>query len=298
MTFELISNAANAIVSGVLLGGLYAVASLGLTITFGLLEIPNVAHPTFIVLGAYCAAFANSFGLDPVLAGILFAPLFYAGGVALYQAYFLSFERGGRTNTLQSFTFFFGVALVLQVALILAFGVELTSVDAPYIGRSLIVSLAIGEITMPYRLIVPFGIGLATGLVMWLFLAKTRSGLAIRAVAHDTDALRIIGLSPAQAKRRAFGLAMLTAALAGAALVVVTPVDPTTGVQYIGRIFAVVVLAGMGSVPGTIVAALAIGVVEKLVEAYLGATWAPGVAFAALLGTLALRPSGIFGIAR
>jgi branched-chain amino acid transport system permease protein len=78
----------------------------------------------------------------------------------------------------------------------------------------------------------------------------------------------------------------------------VTPVDPTTGVQYIGRTFAVVVLAGMGSVPGTIVAALAIGVVEKLVEAYIGATWAPGVAFTALLGTLALRPSGIFGIAR
>jgi branched-chain amino acid transport system permease protein len=291
MTFELVSNA---IVSGGLLGGLYAVASLGLTITFGLLEIPNVAHPTFIVLGAYCVEFANSLGVDPVLAGILFAPLFYAGGVALYEAYFLSFERSGRGNTLQSFTFFFGVALVLQVSMILAFGVDLKSVSAPYIGKS----LTVGEITMPFRLIVPFGLGLATGLVMWLFLSKTRAGLAIRAVAHDADALRIIGLNPAQAKRRAFGLAMLTAALAGGALIVVTPVDPFTGVQYIGRTFAVVVLAGMGSVPGTIVAAVAIGVVEKLVEAFIGATWAPGVAFAALLGTLAVRPSGIFGIAR
>jgi len=289
--FELVSNA---IVSGVLLGGLYAVASLGLTITFGLLEIPNVAHPTFIVLGAYCVEFANSLGVDPVVAGILFAPLFYAGGVALYHAYFLSFERTGRVNTLQSFTFFFGVALVLQVSMILAFGVDLTSVSAPYIGKS----LTVGEITMPFRLIVPFALGLATGLIMWLFLSKTRTGLAIRAVAHDADALRIVGLSPAQAKRRAFGLAMLTAALAGSALIVVTPVDPSTGVQYIGRTFAVVVLAGMGSMPGTIVAAVAIGVVEKLVEAFIGATWAPGVAFAALLGTLAVRPSGIFGIAR
>jgi branched-chain amino acid transport system permease protein len=294
MTIELVSHASNAIVSGVLLGGLYAVASLGLTITFGLLEIPNVAHPTFMVLGAYCAVFANSLGVDPVLAGLLFAPLFYAGGVALYQAYFLSFERGGRTSTLQSFTFFFGVALVLQVSLILAFGVDLQSVSAPYIGRS----LTVGTITMPYRLIVPFVLGLATGLVLWLFLARTRTGLAIRAVAHDADALRIIGLDPAQAKRRAFGLAMLTAALAGSALAVVTSVDPNTGVQYIGRTFAVVVLAGMGSVPGTIVAAAAIGVVEKLVEAFIGATWAPGVAFAALLGTLALRPGGIFGISR
>jgi branched-chain amino acid transport system permease protein len=295
MTFELVSNA---IVSGILLGGLYAVASLGLTITFGLLEIPNIAHPTFIVLGAYCVEFANSLGADPVVAAVLFAPLFYAGGVALYEAYFLSFERAGRSNTLQSFTFFFGVALVLQVSMILAFGVDLKSVSAPYIGKSLTFSLIVGDITMPFRLIVPFGLGLAAGLVMWLFLAKTRAGLAIRAVAHDADALRIIGLSPVQAKRRAFGLAMLTAALAGGALIVVTPVDPSTGVQYIGRTFAVVVLAGMGSVPGTIVAAVSIGIVEKLVEAFIGATWAPGVAFAALLGTLALRPSGIFGIAR
>ena len=291
MTFDLVSNA---IVSGVLLGGLYAVASLGLTITFGLLEIPNVAHPTCIVLGAYCAEFANALGVDPVVAGILFAPLFYAGGVALYQAYFLSFERRGRGNTLQSFTFFFGIALVLQVSLILAFGVDLKSVSAPYIGKSLI----IGDITMPFRLVVPFVLGLATGLVMWLFLAKTRTGLAIRAVAHDPDALRIIGLSPTQAKRHAFGLAMLTAALAGGALIVVTPVDPFSGVQYIGRTFAVVVLAGMGSVPGTIVAAVIIGLVESLVVTFVGATWAPGVAFAALLGTLALRPSGIFGVAR
>src|SRR5215470_15210535 len=169
MTFELLSNA---IVSGVLLGGLYAVASLGLTITFGLLEVPNVAHPTFIVLGAYCAEFANSMGVDPALAGILFAPLFYAGGVGLYQAYFLSFERCGRTNTLQSFTFFFGLALVLQVSMILVFGVDLKSVGAPYIGKS----LTIGEVTMPFRLIVPFVLGLATGMVMWLFLSKTRTG--------------------------------------------------------------------------------------------------------------------------
>jgi branched-chain amino acid transport system permease protein len=291
MTFELVSNA---VVSGVLLGGLYAVASLGLTITFGLLEIPNVAHPTFIVLGAYCAEFANALGVDPVLAGMLFAPLFYASGVALYQAYFLSFERRGRGNTLQSFTFFFGVALVLQVSLILAFGVDLKSVSAPYIGKS----LTIGEVTMPFRLIVPFALGLATGMVMWLFLSKTRTGLAIRAVAHDADALRIVGLSPTLMKQRAFGLAMMTAAVAGAALIVVTPVDPFSGVQYIGRTFAVVVLAGMGSVPGTIVAAMVIGLVESLVVTFVGATWAPGVAFAALLGTLALRPSGIFGIAR
>lgn len=284
----------NAIVSGFLLAGLYAIASLGLTITFGLLEIPNVAHPTFIVLGAYCAQLVNSLGVDPVVGGILFAPVFYLGGVALYQAYYLSFERRGRSNTLQSFTFFFGVALVLQVSLILVVGVDLTSVRAAYIGKS----LTIGAITMPYRLIVPFVIGTIVGAGMWLFLIRTRTGLAIRAVAHDADALRLVGLSPTRAKGRAFGIAMMTASLAGAALIVVSPVDPFTGTQYIGRTFAIVVLAGMGSVPGTLAAALVIGLLESLVVTFVGASWAPGVAFAALLGTLAIRPSGIFGMAR
>jgi branched-chain amino acid transport system permease protein len=286
--------ALNAIISGLLLSGVYAIASLGLTITFGLLQIPNVAHPTFIVLGAYCAQLLNSFGLDPIVAGLLFTPLFYLGGVLFYHVYFQTFERRGRSDTLQSFTFFFGIALVLQVSLVLVAGVDLTSVSAPYIGKS----LRIGPATMPYRLVIPFVIGTTVGLGMWLVLMRTRAGLALRAVAHDPNALRICGLSPTRAKANGFGLAMATASIAGAALIVVSPVDPFSGTQYIGRTFAIVVLGGMGSVPGTLVAAIAIGVVESLVITFVGATWAPGVAFAALLGTLAIRPSGIFGIAR
>jgi branched-chain amino acid transport system permease protein len=117
-------------------------------------------------------------------------------------------------------------------------------------------------------------------------------------VAHDANALRIAGLSPTRTKRHALGVAMMTASLAGGALIVVSPVDPFLGETYIGRTFAIVVLAGMGSVPGTLVAALIIGLLESLVVTFVGATWAPGVSFAALLATLALRPSGIFGIAR
>jgi branched-chain amino acid transport system permease protein len=291
MIFEL---GANAVISGVLLGGLYAVASLGLTIAFGLLQIPNVAHPTFMVLGAYCAYLGNLLGVDPVIASVIFAPGFYFVGMIFYQTYFVCFERRGRGNTLQSFTFFFGIAMVLEVALILAVGVDLRSVDVAYIGKS----LTLGIITMPYRFIIPFVIGSVVGAGMWLFLTRTHMGLAIRAVAHDDNALRIVALNPAQVKRRAFGIAMMTAALAGAALIVVNPVDPFIGREYIGRSFAIVVLAGMGSVPGTLAAAVIIGLLESLVITFVGATWAPGVAFAVLLATLAIRPSGIFGIAR
>jgi len=291
MLFEL---GANAVVSGLLLGGLYAVASLGLTIAFGLLQVPNVAHPTFMVLGAYCAYLGNLLGVDPVIASVIFAPAFYLAGMVFYQAYFVCFERRGRGNTLQSFTFFFGIAMVLEVALILAVGVDLRSVDVGYVGKS----LAIGFVTMPYRFIIPFVIGSIVGGGMWLFLSRTHMGLAIRAVAHDDKALRIVALSPTQVKRHAFGIAMLTAALAGAAVIIVNPVDPFIGREYIGRSFAIVVLAGMGSVPGTLAAAVIIGLLESLVITFVGATWAPGVAFAVLLATLAIKPSGIFGIAR
>ena len=178
--------------------------------------------------------------------------------------------------------------MVLEVALILAVGVDMRSVDAAYIGKS----LTIGIITMPYRFIIPFIIGSVVGAAMWLFLTRTHMGLAIRAVAHDEDALRIVALNPAQVKRRAFGIAMMTA------LIVVNPVDPFIGREYIGRSFAIVVLAGMGSVPGTLVAAVIIGLLESLVITFIGATWAPGVAFAVLLATLAIRPSGIFGVSR
>lgn len=286
--------ASNAVVTGLLLGGIYAVASLGLTIAFGLLQVPNVAHPTFVVLGAYCAYFGNLVGLDPVLAGALFAPAFYAAGMLFYEAYFICFERRGRGDTLQSFTFFFGVALVLEVVLILAVGVDLRSVGAGYIGKS----LTLGAVTMPYRLIIPFVIGSTVGAGMWAFLTRTHTGLAIRAVAHDDRALRIVALDPARIKRHAFGIAMMTAAFAGAALIVLNPVDPFIGGEYIGRTFAIVVLAGMGSVPGTLVAAGIIGLMESLVVTFVGASWAPGVSFTVLLATLAIRPSGIFGIAR
>lgn len=286
--------ALNAIVAGVLLGGIYVIASIGLSITFGLLDIPNVAHPTFIIIAAYCVYYANLLGIDPIVTGILLIPIFYFIGVVLYWIYEICFEARGKASTLQSFTFFFGIALVLEAALILVAGVDMVSVQAPYIGKS----MTIGAVLLPYRLVIPSALAIVAGILIWLYLTKTRAGLAIRAVAHDANAMRIIGLSPRKAKRTAFGIAMATAALAGAALIIVEPVTPFGGSQYVGRTFAIVVVAGLGSIPGTFVSAILIGLLESLVTAYVGGTWAPGVAFAVLLVTLAFRPSGIFGAAR
>ena len=122
-----------------------------------------------------------------------------------------------------------------------------------------------------------------------------RSGRAIQAVAQDRLALQLMGADPIKVKQWAFGLGMATAAIAGALLIIIGPVEPSVGRLYIGRAFAIVVLGGMGSISGMFIAALILGVVESIVTIFIGPSWAPAVAFGLLLLTLALRPAGLFG---
>jgi branched-chain amino acid transport system permease protein len=287
----LLDLALNAVATGILLGSLYALLSLGLAITFGLLHIPNIAHPAFVIAGAYLVAYANAWGWDPILAGIVGAAVFYVLGLLFYEFYLRVFESRGGGNTLQSLTLFFGVSLVVEIGLLLAFGADLRSVTVPYVGRS----LSIGLVTLPYRLLVPAALAPAVVLLLSIYFKRTHSGLAIRAVAHEERALSIAGIDPTWIKRHAFGIATALASVAGAALIITSPVDPFAGRLQIGRVFAVVVLAGMGAIPGTLVAALLIGIAESLVTSFVNPSWAPGVAFAILLGTLAFKPTGLFG---
>jgi branched-chain amino acid transport system permease protein len=284
----------NALVSGIVLGSIYALVALGLAITFGLLHVPNVAHPAMVVGGSYAVVISNGFGVDPLLAGLLWSVPFYGIGVALYEFYSRAFESRGRGNTLQSLTLFFGISLIIEVGLVVAFGTDLRSVDVGYVGRS----LSFGFIVVPYRFLIPAIVAPVVVLLLWIYLTRTNTGLAIRAVAYEERALQICGLDPAAIKRHAFGIATALAVIAGAALVVTGPIDPFAGRTQIGRVFAVVVLAGMGTIPGTLLAAILIGIAEAFVTTFLSPSWAPGVAFAILLGTLGLRPNGLFGALR
>lgn len=284
----------NALVTGVALGSIYALVAIGLAITFGLLHVPNVAHPAMVIGGSYAVAVTNSYGVDPLVAGVLWAIPFYVLGVILYEFYQRSFESRGRGNTLQSLTLFFGISLIVEVGLVVAFGTDLRSVQVGYVGQS----LRMGFIILPYRFLIPALIAPVVIFLLWLYLTRTNTGLAIRAVAYEERALQICGLNPAAIKRHAFGIAMALTAIAGAALVIIGPIDPFAGRTYLGRVFAIVVLAGMGTIPGVLVAAILIGVAESFVMTFLSPSWAPGVAFAILLATLGLRPSGLFGMPR
>jgi branched-chain amino acid transport system permease protein len=281
----------NAIVAGILLGGFYAAVALGLAITFGQLDIVNIAHPAFVIAGSYAAWIINTrTGLDPVLAGVLVTPIFFLVGMAIYRIYYAAFERTGQ-ESLSGLAFFFGLMFIIEVTLILVYGVDYRLVSAGYIGES----INVGFVGIPFRMLVPFAVAVLLTGGVHLYLSRTFTGRAILAVAQDRLALQLMGADPVRIKQFAFGLAIATTAIAGSLLIIIGPVEPSVGRQYIGRVFAIVVLAGMGSIPGMMVAALIIGIVETLVGTFMGPSWSPAVSFGVLLLTLAVRPAGLFG---
>lgn len=281
----------NAVVAGLLLGGFYAAVALGLSIAFGQLDIVNIAHPAFIIVGSYFAYFFGAqFGFDPVLTGVLFAPLFFLMGIVVYRIYYVSFERTGQ-ESLSGLAFFFGLMFIIEVTLILVYGVDYRLVSAPYIG----VNWRVGLVDFPLRMVVPFVVSMIMTIALYLYLSRTFMGRAILAVSQDRQALQLMGANPVRVKQVAFGLALATASIAGALLIIIGPVEPSINREYIGRAFAIVVLGGMGSITGTVLAAFILGIVESFIATFAGPSWAPAVAFGILLLTLAFRPSGILG---
>ena len=281
----------NAVVSGIVLGGFYAAVSVGLAISFGMLDIGNLAHPAFVILGSFCVYVLNQrLGIDPLIGAVLITPFFFVLGAGLYGVYHYSFERRGEEG-LRGLAFFFGILFITEVALILGFGVDYRFVEAPYIGPT----LHIGSIDFALRTLIPFIVSLVMVGGLQLYLSKTYMGRAILAVSQDSLALRLMSVRPYRVKLIAFAISIATASIAGALLIIIQPVEPSIGRDYIGRVFAIVVLGGLGSFPGMILAAFLLGVAESLTATFYGPSWSPAVAFSLLLLTLAFRPAGILG---
>jgi branched-chain amino acid transport system permease protein len=281
----------NAIVAGLLLGGFYVAVTVGVSVSFGILDIVNIAHPAFIILGSYIAYIVNTrLGVDPIVVAFAMLPVFYALGAAVYEVYYQSFERRGQ-EALRGLAFFFGLLFITEVALILVFGVDYRYVQAGYIGPT----WRIGFVDFPLRMLVPCVISLLMMVALQVFLSRSFTGRAIMAVAQDQQALRLMAVNPIRIKRIAFAISIATASLAGAFLIVIQPVEPSVGREYIGRVFAICVLGGLGSMPGTVIAAMLLGIVESITSTFYGPSWAPAVAFGLLLLTLAFRPAGLLG---
>jgi len=281
----------NAVASGMLLGGFYAAVALGLSIVFGRLDIVNIAHPAFVIIGSYVTFYINdNFGLDPIVVGLIFMPIFFLLGIGMYRFYYVCFERTGQ-ESLSGLAYFFGIMFIIEVLLILVYGVDYRNVQADYVGKT----LWIGIVGLPYRMLVPFIAATVVTGGVYLYLSKTYLGRAILAVSQDRVALQLMGADPIKVKQWAFGIGIATAVVAGALLITIHPVEPSVGRLYIGRVFAIVILGGMGSINGTFFAALMIGIAESLIATFIGPSWAPAAAYGILLLTLAVRPQGLFG---
>jgi branched-chain amino acid transport system permease protein len=281
----------NAIIAGLLLGGLYAAMSVGISISFGMLDVVNIAHPAFIILGSYIAYIVNDrMGFDPIAVSVVLSPLFFVLGMMLYRIYYLCFEKRGQ-ESLRGLAFFFGILFITEVALVLIFGVDYRMVQTAYSETT----WRFGPVDFPMRLVVPFLVSVTMVVGVQLFLTHTFFGRAVLAVAQDQLALRLMGVNPFRVKELAFALSIATAGVAGAFLIVIQPVQPAIGREYIGLVFAVCVLGGMGSIWGTLLGAFVLGLAESFTSTFFGPSWAPAVSFGLLLAALAFKPSGLLG---
>lgn len=280
------------IVSGALTGSLYAMIAVGLTIVFGVMRIINMAHGEMVMLGMFGAFWAyDLWRLDPFVSVALWVPLMFAFGMGVHRFLLRKIIPGGELNTL---LYTAGLSLLIaNLALFLWSGdyrnINLDYAAAPVrpFGVSVSVPLAIA-----------FAMAIAITTALYLFLSRTDTGRAIRATAQNPDSAALMGVNVARIDMITFGLGT---ALAGAAGILLAPslyLYPTVGEILIVKCFVVVVLGGLGSVPGAIAGGVLLGLVESLGAVYVSMAYKDAIGFVLFLLVLLFRPAGLFGVGR
>ncbi|WP_433868825.1 branched-chain amino acid ABC transporter permease [Saccharopolyspora sp. CA-218241] len=275
---------------GLLLGGLYALLAAGLTLYFGVMRVVMLAHSAFLVLAAYLAwFFSSSTGLDPLLSLLVTVPLFFGIGVAL-QRLLISRLRPA-TLTMMSVLLTFSLALIIEGLLGFAFTGTHRRIALPYSGAHLEVFGA----SVPVVKLIAFGLAaLALG-GLYALLKLTRFGQALRATIQHEEAAKLVGINTDRIAGLGFGLGLATAAVGGTALALDSTIYPSLHWHWIGPLMAIIVVGGLGSIPGAAIAAMVLGVGQSMLQIPLGTTWAQTFFYLALFATLMLHPQGFFG---
>ncbi len=278
------------LVLGVLLGGLYALLAAGLTLYFGVMRVVMIAHAAFLVLAAYLAWDVHErFGIDPLLSLVVTVPLFFLAGVG-FQRLLIARLRPA-TVTMMSVLLTFAVALVIEGMLGFVYSGTQRRVQLPYSAASIQV---LGAQVAVVKLIA-FGLAALSLLALFLLLTRSRFGQALRATIQHPQAARLIGIDTDRVAGYGFGLGLATAAVGGAALSLDSTIYPSLHWHWIGPLMAIIVVGGLGSIPGAAIAAMVLGIVQSLLQLPLGTTWAQTVFYLALFATLLVRPQGFFG---
>lgn len=279
-----------ALLNGILIGGILACLTLGFQLTFGVLHVIDFAVGGWVMLGGYAAYWAGALlGLDPFaslpLVFLLFAAVGYAMGPLIYRVRTSRYAR----PDLMALAFTFGIFITMQGGALWLWSFDTRTVTTQ-IGNQ---PLSLGPVTLPGLRVVAFGFAAALSLALFLFLHRTRLGLAVRAVAQNRETAGLMGINVRHVSAVVYGVYTGITAAAGVLIATIFSVNPDVGVKYTLFAFFVAVLAGLGSVGGVLVAGLFLGIIESMVSTYVGASYSHLVVFGALYLVLLLSPQGI-----
>jgi branched-chain amino acid transport system permease protein len=278
-----------AIVDGILYGGVYALMAVGLTLIFGVLDIINIAQGVLVVLAAYLSyVLSVHLHLDLFLGLVITIPVMFLVGVAI-QVLFMRRLRG-RERTSMSLLASYAVMIIIEGILYLVFGPDYVQLNASYVTSSVHVL----GFYLPYIYLYGFGLAVALVAALYLMLYRTTFGRSLRATMQDQTAARLVGIDINRVAALAFGIGVAVTAVGGMVFGATNAFNANSGYDLISRLLAIIILGGMGSIGGALVAAVFMSVTEAIVDIW-SPTWSVVVFYAALVIVLTFRPQGLFG---
>ncbi|UCB48087.1 MAG: branched-chain amino acid ABC transporter permease [Deltaproteobacteria bacterium] len=283
-------------VNGLLIGGVYGLAALGLSLIWGVMKVVNLAHGVFIMLGAYLGyGIFYVLGLHPLFAMFLAIPIGVGVGIVLYR-YLINRILEVATNELEQemmcLLFTFGLSMMIYGAALNIWGSDLRGVP------TLMPTIFLGDIAIPSSRFIAFMSALVLGGLLYFFLKKTFIGKAIRAVTQNRNYVMLDGIDPVKIFQFSFSIGLTYALMAGVVISLTYPVTPIMGVYYLLKCFTVVVLGGLGNPFGAFLGGLILGLAESYTSLFATYALSPAVAFITLLLILIFRPGGILGTLR
>lgn len=286
---NILSDLAIPITMGIMLGGLYALVALGLSIVFGVMRLINVAHGDLVLLASYLAfSIMTYLGLDPILSLVIGIPVLFFIGFFM-QKYLLN--RAFTISMEAPLIIAFGISIVLQNV----FQILWTPLSRGLTTSYTLKSFVMGDLYMPLVYLLDFLVGIIVMIFLHQFLHRTYLGKAITAASQDRGAAQLMGINTKQVYAFAFAIAMAFAAIAGVFLGLTFPFTPQSGVSFLIIAFGVVVLGGLGSITGTFIGGLVMGLAQTLGGYFLGTSAQMLIAYLIVIILLATRPQGLFG---
>ena len=279
-----------AIVDGVLTGGVYALMAAGLTLIFGVMDIINIAQGVMVVLGGYLSySLSTHFGIGLLPGLLITVPVMFLLGVAVEFLFMRRLREQDRTG--MSILVTFAVAILIEGILSAIYGVDYVQLHASYVDKSVYVF----GFYLPYIYLIGFGLAVALLVALYSMLYRTKFGRAVRASLQNRTAADLIGINVSRTRAIAVGIGVAVTAVGGMVFGATNAFNPNSGYDLISRLLAIVILGGMGSIGGAMAAAVLLLVINDVVAVAWSPTWAPVVYFAALVIVLSFRPQGLFG---